>query len=86
MFYLATISVISTVSVADIKQYEYGVSVEYFQQQPRVQAKQKQRDELTYFLFTRPMKMEQTVRPETSAHKIHTPWNHPKEIIQLTHS
>ena len=33
-------------------------------------------------LFTRPMKMEQAQCLETSAYKIHTPWNHPKETIK----
>ena len=33
-------------------------------------------------LFTRPMEMELTECSETSAHKIHTPVNHPKERIQ----
>jgi len=33
-------------------------------------------------LFTRPMKLEWTECPETSAHKIQTPGNHPKERIQ----
>jgi len=33
-----------------------------------------------FFLFTRPVKMEQC--SETSAHKIHTPGNHPKERLQ----
>jgi hypothetical protein len=32
--------------------------------------------------FTRPMKMEQTECPATSAYKIQTPWNHPKERIK----
>jgi len=34
------------------------------------------------FLVTPPMKMEQTVCSETSAYKIQTPRNHPKERIQ----
>jgi hypothetical protein len=34
------------------------------------------------FLFTRPIKMEQTECSETSALKIQTPGNHPKERIQ----
>jgi len=34
------------------------------------------------FLFTPPMKMEQTECSTTSAHKIQTPGNHPKERIQ----
>jgi hypothetical protein len=32
----------------------------------------------------RPLKMEQTVCSETSAHKYQTPGNHPKERIQLS--
>jgi hypothetical protein len=35
-----------------------------------------------HWLFTPPMKMEQTECSETSAHKIHTPGKHPKERIQ----
>jgi hypothetical protein len=35
-----------------------------------------------FFLFTRPMKMEQTEYSETSAHKIWTLGNHPKGRIQ----
>jgi hypothetical protein len=31
-----------------------------------------------FVLFTRPMKVEQTMRSETSAHKIQTPRIHPK--------
>ena len=34
------------------------------------------------FLFPRSMKVEQTERSETSAHKIQTPGNHPKERMQ----
>jgi len=71
------------VSVPDIKKYDYGVLDEFFQQQPKVLARQEHRDELTYVLFTRPMKTEKTECPETSAHKIQTPVNHPKERIQL---
>jgi hypothetical protein len=35
-----------------------------------------------YFLLTPPIKMEQTECSETSAYKIQTPGNHPKERIQ----
>jgi hypothetical protein len=35
-----------------------------------------------FFLFTRPMKMEQTGCSETSAHKIHMLANHPEERIR----
>jgi hypothetical protein len=35
-----------------------------------------------FFLFTRPKTMEKTDCSETSAHKIQTPGNHPKERIQ----
>jgi len=35
-----------------------------------------------FFLFTRPMKMEQTQCSETSTHNIQTPGSHPKERIQ----
>jgi hypothetical protein len=59
--YLATLLVRPTVSVPDIKKYDYGVLVEFFQLQPKVQARQEHREELTYVLFTRPMKTEQTV-------------------------
>ena len=38
-----------------------------------------------FFLFTPPMKVEQTGCSETSAHKIQAPGNHPKEGIQHTH-
>jgi len=32
-----------------------------------------------FFLLTQPMKMEETEHSETSAYKIHTSGNHPKE-------
>jgi len=35
-----------------------------------------------FFLFTQPMKMEQTKCSAKSAHKIQKPGNHPKERIQ----
>jgi hypothetical protein len=39
-----------------------------------------------FFLHTPPMKMELTFCSETSAHKIQTPGNHPKERIQQSAS
>jgi hypothetical protein len=37
---------------------------------------------IVFFLLTPPMKMEQTERSQTSAYKIQTPENRPKERIQ----
>ena len=39
---------------------------------------------LYFFLLTPPKQMEQTECSEKSAYKIHTPGNHPKEIMQLS--